>query len=248
VKAVTSGPLGGAPRRRSVDRAGERRHSQSMRAVLFDLDQTLVRTARLYQEAYTLAFRDEAVAWPSEETLRRHAPTSEKRFLRTVFGQELGARIHQRMLSHYTARAAELCGGFFDDVPDVLDMLEARGFRLGIVTGKSREAYEVTRQLLPDLERFEVVVVEDDVDDPKPHPAGVQMALRRLGVGADETVFAGDMPTDVEAGRRAGVATAAVLYHKQPQDRPTLSARYPAEVWRLHRPGDLVCRLEALAN
>jgi pyrophosphatase PpaX len=59
---------------------------------------------------------------------------------------------------------------------------------------------------------FDVVVGADDVQHHKPDPAPVLAALERLGADPTGTVFIGDSPHDMAAGRAAGVWTAAALW------------------------------------
>jgi len=87
-----------------------------MRAVLFDLDGTLINTGALYAEAYRRAFAAELETVPTWEEMLRRSPASERLFLLDWFGPELGDRVHQRMCESYEALAEELLGGFFEGV------------------------------------------------------------------------------------------------------------------------------------
>jgi phosphoglycolate phosphatase-like HAD superfamily hydrolase len=182
-------------------------------AVLFDLDGTLIDSGKLYAVSYQRAFEEVLDTPPTWEELVARTPTSERLFLLEWLGEETGARVHDAMVRAYTAMAAELFRGPFDGVLEVVDGLSRSGVRLGIVTGKSRAAYDVTARLVPALTtHFEVVVVEDDVPRPKPDPAGIAMALEALGVAPEDAIYVGDLAMDVEAGRRAGTRTAAAAW------------------------------------
>ncbi len=65
-------------------------------------------------------------------------------------------------------------------VPEMLTALRSAGYRLGIVTGKGRATWEVSRSLLRQGE-WEVIITDDDVRTPKPDPEGVLLALRQMG-------------------------------------------------------------------
>lgn len=92
----------------------------------------------------------------------------------------------------------------------VLWWLRAR-YRLGIVTGGSRP--RVRRQLrhFEFSEHFSVCVCSGDTVRKKPHPAPLQLALRRLRASPGESVYVGDAPEDIEMARRAGVHAIGVL-------------------------------------
>ena len=67
---------------------------------------------------------------------------------------------------------------------------------------------EFTRQIVAGLglaPLFATILGPDDVGRPKPDPAMVLEALRRLEVSAEVAVYVGDMAIDVQAGRAAGV-------------------------------------------
>jgi pyrophosphatase PpaX len=98
----------------------------------------------------------------------------------------------------------------FEGVPEALDALRAAGARLAVVTSKVRAMAE--RGLRVNGLAVEVVIGPDDVPRPKPAPDPVWLALERLGARPEEAVMVGDSPHDLEAGRAAGVAVAAVRW------------------------------------
>lgn len=213
----------------------------STRVVLFDLDGTLIDSGHLYAESYRRAFASELDVPPTFEEMLARRPSSERLFLRDWYGPELGDRIHQRMVETYEELAAELLGGFFVGVPELIAALSASDVRMGIVTGKSRRAFEVTARYV-DFARFEVVVLEDDVPHPKPHPAGIRRALAALGATPDQAIYVGDTPTDVEAARRAGMIAASALWGRRAEDRARIAAAIGEAAWALSAPTELLDR------
>src|SRR3989442_1520305 len=57
---------------------------------------------------------------------------------------------------------------------------------------------------------FAEVLGPNDVERPKPDPEMLEIIIMRIGLSPEEVVYVGDMPLDVEVGRRAGVAVFAV--------------------------------------
>ncbi len=57
-----------------------------------------------------------------------------------------------------------------------------------------------------------MVYSAEDVEHAKPSPQGIQMIMRRFGVGKNETVMIGDTSADIEAGRLAGVTTVGITH------------------------------------
>lgn len=124
----------------------------------------------------------------------------------------------------------------YDGMPTVVEAASRAGVALGIVTNKSGAAARQGLDVLGIRERFGTVVSADDVDNHKPHPEPVLMALDALGVAADRAVFVGDSPHDLDAGAAAGVRTGAALWGPFP--RASLEPRRPA--WWFTHPSEIL--------
>jgi pyrophosphatase PpaX len=215
---------------------------QNVRAILFDLDGTLIDTYHLYLEAYGRALEPYLGRRPTLDDFVERRPASERHFLTEWLGAENAAVCHAAMQRHYADLHGSLCEGLYDGVREMLAALRSAGIRLGVVTGKGRQAWEVTRHAV-DLGEFEVVVTEDDTEHPKPHPGGLHQALEVLGMQPSEAVYIGDSPSDLEAGRRAGTRVAGALWPKTaPGEKEMfLEQIRPLEPdWVYERPADVV--------
>jgi phosphoglycolate phosphatase/pyrophosphatase PpaX len=212
-----------------------------MHTVLFDLDGTLIDSGTLYMECYrrAIAELDEP---PPVDSIWERKPSSERLFLIEWLGLELGDRVHRRVCEEYEALAPQHLG-FFDGVPEMLSELAEHGVRMGIVTGKSRRAFDATCSCLELARFFDVVVVEDDVPAPKPDPSGLVRALGALGAAPHEALYVGDTAADVEAAHRAGMVGASALWCRPPEDRERIVRKLDPRVWALHAPRELCARL-----
>lgn len=83
----------------------------------------------------------------------------------------------------------------------------AQRYTLGLVSNRVREGIIWFYKLFGHKELFRVAISADDIVHPKPDPEMVILAMKKLGVTADETVYVGDMPVDMRAGKAAGVTT-----------------------------------------
>ena len=108
-------------------------------------------------------------------------------------------------------RHDELIRGY-EGVAEVLDGLRAAGRRLGIVTSKSADTTQMAFRAVGLREHFEVVVTASDTTEHKPSPVPLRLCLERFGAPAEGALYVGDSPVDIEAGRAAGMATAAVAW------------------------------------
>ncbi len=193
-------------------------------AVLLDLDGTLIDTKRLYIECYRQAVVPYVGRELTAEEVMALRPRSELRFLRDVVGEERLASCFQDFLHAYDRLHDTHFDGIYAGVTEMLEGLRSAGFLLGIVTGKSRRSWELTR-VRDQLGPFDVLVFDDDVEEPKPDPRGLQLALDRIGAEPDYAVYLGDSATDLEAAVAAGMLPAAALWAKKPEDRQTFLER-----------------------
>ncbi len=89
---------------------------------------------------------------------------------------------------------------------ELLRLLHGRGVSLGVCSNKP---VDFTRDLVAHLDLaplLGVVLGPEDVPRPKPAPDMLLEGLRRLGVGAADALYVGDMSVDVQTARGAGVA------------------------------------------
>ena len=97
-------------------------------------------------------------------------------------------------------------------LPGVREALENLSqYRLAIVTSREREWTEASLRENGISLFFEVVVTTDDVKKDKPDPAPLLKAVDLLNVKPEDCLYVGDLPSDIRAGKRAGIKTAAVL-------------------------------------
>jgi phosphoglycolate phosphatase/pyrophosphatase PpaX len=210
-------------------------------AILFDLDGTLIDTYHLYLESYRRALQPYLGYSPGVDEFTARYASSERRFLADWIGEERAAECQQAMCEHYARLHASLAEGLYDGVREMLSALRAAGVPLGIVTGKGRQAWETTSAAI-DLGDFRVVITDNDVLHPKPHPGGLLAAARELGADPATLIYVGDSIADMEAGRAAGVPIGAALWPKtDPDDRGWfLDAIRPHRPdWIFERPADV---------
>lgn len=172
------------------------------RAALFDLDGTLVdllvdieavrrRAAALFEARGwrgelrpILSAIDEAAAAVEPDPRRRATLVAEARGVISAAELEAAAACRPR-----PGAAA------------VIEHLAARGAALAVVSNNSHASVERALERLGARQHVAAVVGRDDVERPKPDPAGLLLALERLGDPA-AALWVGDRPADVEAGRR----------------------------------------------
>lgn len=225
--------------------------------VLFDLDGTLVDSWRLYMEAYTRTF-EECYGRPFDRSetlgLLGRRPRSETWLLRNLLGPNAQLDAFELFVAHYRSLHDSHFDGPYDGIPEILRELRTGRYALGIVTGKSREAWSITEPhagLVP----FDVVVTESDIATPKPDPEGLLKALSLLGRDVDETLYIGDSLLDAEAAQAIGMTFWAAVWPKAPDEKASFAASVLAmgAARLLESPGEIVRALrlgspDALTN
>jgi HAD superfamily hydrolase (TIGR01509 family) len=119
--------------------------------------------------------------------------------------------------------AASYEPALFEGVEETLRMLKASGMRLAIATNDRRADAEETMRTIGVLDLFDAVVGADEVEHPKPSPDMILLACERCERQPSTAVCVGDQPTDMEAGRAAGVR-AVVGIRQSPDPSPELSS------------------------
>ncbi|MGE0160914.1 MAG: HAD-IA family hydrolase [Gemmatimonadales bacterium] len=197
------------------------------KGVLFDLDGTLADTVELILMSYRHTMRTHLGDAPPDERWLSTMGTPLRDQL-AAFAR--GPAEAAAMLETYTTFQRRVHDDIVRPFPgacDVLASLRRRGSRVGIVTSKRVEVARRTLSVCGLDAHVETLVCAEHVRRGKPDPEAVVIALAALGLADDpaETLFVGDSPFDLRAGRAAGTRTAAVCWGAC--GRETLAAEAP---------------------
>ncbi len=185
---------------------------KKVNTVLFDLDGTLVDSNEIIIASYIHAYRThlpERVP-PRETVIDQIGPPLKDTFAKHTTDPDAIQKLIESYLAHYRANEHAYFR-LYDGVLDVLGRLHEKRVNLAIVTSKFKEA------ALPSINHFgldeyiDCLVSLDDVDEPKPSPAGVIKALDCFE-DVQGALFVGDNESDIIAGKRAGILTAGVCW------------------------------------
>jgi pyrophosphatase PpaX len=209
-------------------------------AVLFDLDGTLIATKALYLEAYRTAVEPYVRRELTRDDILALRPTSELAFIRAVVAESEVDACLEDFYQAYETLHDTMFEGVYPGIVDLLDSLRAAGTPMGIITGKSRRSWDVTRQIIS-LGPFDVLVFDDDVPAPKPDPRGLELALEFLDVAPERAVYVGDTMSDLRAAKAAGLHPITVLWARSEDDRSELAdqAREEGALAVVARPEEL---------
>lgn len=206
----------------------------TIEAVLFDLDGTLLDTAANMAGALNGVLDEEGLAPLPLEQVRPEVSHGSTGLLRLAFGTVDGTteeRLRERFLTLY---AADLHSNtrLFDGMAEVLGEIEQRRIPWGVVTNKPGWLTEPLLEALEMRARAACVVSGDTLAQRKPHPAPLQHAARIVGVDPRRCIYVGDAERDVQAGRAAGMRTVVAGYGYIPlREEPR---RWGADGWVDH--------------
>jgi pyrophosphatase PpaX len=180
-------------------------------AVLFDLDGTLIDTIGLLLACARHTFEGRKPAPTDEEWIAGIGTPLRKQFAAYTSSDDEIEELTQRYRAFQREHHDRLTSAF-PGVLDVLDVLEARGHPMGIVTSKSNEMMDRGLEWVGIMKHMKTRIGMDNAKLHKPDPFPVLMALEELNYSPDEAVFVGDSPHDITSGNAAGVISIAALW------------------------------------
>ena len=183
-----------------------------IKALLCDIDGTLVQSNWLHAEAWQVAFRVMGIELELEEVRRqigkggdelvpvfvvwwkrKHVEEPLKAFRKHVFKTEFLLRVEA-----------------MPQAKEFLTRLRAAGIKLALASSASKEDLLTFKKIVGMDGLVDEETSADDAEKSKPHPDIFEAALKRLGLKPEETLALGDTPYDAEAAGKAGVWTIGV--------------------------------------
>jgi HAD superfamily hydrolase (TIGR01549 family) len=185
-----------------------------VKAVIFDIDGTLIDTVDLHAQAwvealkhfgYEIAFRDmrSQIGKGGDQILHGLLPPDmvEKR------GEEIQEFRGNLFKRDYLSKARA-----FPGVRDLFERIRDAGQRAVLASSGKADEVEEYKKIANIADLIEEATSSDDAERSKPFPDIFQAALVKLApLGPEETVVVGDTPYDAEAARKAGVKAVGVL-------------------------------------
>jgi 2-phosphoglycolate phosphatase len=199
----------------------------NLKAVLFDLDGTLIDSEKDIAEAANYTRVHYGLAPVSDSTIATFVGNGVLVLLSKALETKDEARIqeaHEVFKTHYREHCADHTKVF----PGIIELLEAfkkRGIKMGVVSNKPQEFTDAILEKLGLTGYFQVAFGPEATVNRKPHPEPLLTALTRMGVSPSEAVMIGDSVVDIEAARAAKVLV-GVFTHGY-GTRETLSASDP---------------------
>jgi HAD superfamily hydrolase (TIGR01509 family) len=178
----------------------------SITTLLFDWDGTVVDSAQLGLTAFEQSFAALGVPFDAEVYAQVYSPNWYSVYEALGLPKEKWQKADELWVHHYGEQIAQPVAG----APETINELKRKGYGLGVVSSgtQCRVVREVSELGLESV--FETVICNEQMTNKKPHPEGLETALRSLNCRREHSAYVGDSPEDIEMGKRANMFTVGV--------------------------------------
>lgn len=196
-----------------------------LRAVLFDMDGTLLDTAPDFIAICQAMLAERNLPAIDEQLIRDVVSGGAKAMVSATFALSPQAPEFEALRLEFLERYQVGCAvhsHLYEGMAQLLEDIERAGLRWGVVTNKPVRFAEPIMQQLGLAERSALLICPDHVTNSKPDPEPLTLACKMLDLDPASVLFVGDDLRDIESGRDAGTRTAAVRYgYIHPHDNPS---------------------------
>ncbi|MDC1141811.1 HAD family phosphatase [Planctomycetota bacterium] len=184
----------------------------TIKAILWDMDGTIVDTERLVYDVIVSSFKHVAEIDLPEETWNSLLGQSEQDFFKAMRAKysltnEDAMAIHQHFNANYVPMLKSVTP--LSGVNDLCRRL-AKTHRQAIVTGSTAEQAATVLQTLGIQDCFEFIVASGQYQHGKPHPEPYLMTAEKMGVTPAECLVLEDSPSGIASSKTAGMFTVGV--------------------------------------
>ena len=186
-----------------------------LRAVLFDMDGTLLDTAPDFIAICQAMLADRGLPAIDDKLIRDEISGGARAMVAVTFMMDPESPGFEALRLEFLERYQQACAvhsKLFDGMAELLADIEKAHLIWGVVTNKPLRFAEPIMQQLGLAERSALLICPDHVKNSKPDPEPLILACRMLDLDPASVLFVGDDLRDIESGRDAGTKTAAVRY------------------------------------
>jgi HAD superfamily hydrolase (TIGR01549 family) len=182
----------------------------ALEVALLDIDGTLLDSTYHHALAWSRAFAQVGEPVPVWK-LHRHIGMGGDRLVPAVSSDEVAERLGEKLADLHARAYDELIDEtrLLPGARELLDGLRAAGLEVVLASSSQPQHADHALKLLDADERTDAWTTSEDASESKPHPELLEKAMER--VGESRAVMIGDATWDVDAAKRAGIATIGLL-------------------------------------
>ncbi|WP_296255306.1 MULTISPECIES: N-acetylmuramic acid 6-phosphate phosphatase MupP [unclassified Pseudomonas] len=195
-----------------------------LKAVLFDMDGTLLDTAPDFIAICQAMLIERGFAPVADKLIRDEISGGAKAMVSAAFAMSPNEPQFETLRLEFLERYQKDCAvhsRLFEGMEQLLTDIEKAKLIWGVVTNKPVRFAQPIMEQLGLAERSALLICPDHVSKSKPDPEPLLLACKMLDLDPASVLFVGDDLRDIESGRGAGTRTAAVRYgYIHPHDNP----------------------------
>lgn len=174
-----------------------------IKAVIFDLDDTLISERQYIESGYKFISRylssylkiTEVIVYNSLIDLFNESPINVfNRFYESI-GLSYGEQQIRQLVDLYRKHAPNI--DFFDDVLPFVSTLKSRRIKTGIITDGYKLSQQQKLKAVNAYKYFDEIIVTDEIGPNywKPHPRAFEIMSEKLNIRYEEMIYVGDNPS-----------------------------------------------------
>ena len=206
------------------------------RGLIFDCDGTLVDSLGHALESFNYALAEIGEGPRTVEEIKKYFGLgADKIFTQLLGDSKKGLMAFESYINHQSKLALDM--KLHDGIRDLLNLAKSEKLLMGVVTGRhSRDMHLVLNpHQLTDY--FQILVSDDHVQNSKPAPDGIILAMNKMGLAPDDVCYIGDSIVDIQAAHAAGCMSIAAVWDRHCKkeimqtENPHFLADSPKDIW-----------------
>ncbi len=181
-----------------------------IKLIIFDLDGTLVNAYAAIAESFNFTMEKMGLPQQRLSKIKRAVGWGDQALLKP-FVKAGNLKKALLIYREHHRRSLKVNSCLLPGAQRVLSYFKSKNYLLAVASNRPREFSDIVLRHLKIYKYFDYILCADQIKRPKPYPDIIKRIVKSLFVTNMETIYVGDMVVDVEAGKNAGVITAAVL-------------------------------------
>jgi HAD superfamily hydrolase (TIGR01549 family) len=184
--------------------------NSKIKLIIFDLDGTLIDAYNAIVDSFNFTMRN--IGYPKQPflTIKKAVGWGDGNLLRPFVGEEDLEKALLIYRDHHQ-KSLRTKSRLLPAAKKVLNYLKNKKYLLSVASNRPRRFSDIVLKHLRIYKYFDYILCGDQIKRPKPFPDIVKQIMKKFSVSNKETIYIGDMFVDIEAGKKAGVFTVAVL-------------------------------------